>query len=383
MKLDRDKFWQGYHDAFDRYGATTQATVDALNADLDKFETETLIHGIAQFAYALATEYHETGINDNHFVPVKEGRQRAGSPGRANQDRYWNTGFYGRGKVQTTWESGYLAVGNLLDVGDLFVQNPDLLLTDNWAYEAMVAGMSHGIYRKDGRGAFTLDRMLQGDAASMQQYEDARQIINGDESTNGLLIAGYAKHFEQILTDSQLSAATVQPSPPLTPTNPVIPPDEAATSDMQIPADPAQPPINSDVDNGVPVAGPVASGGLLAQAGAVGDKLSAWQMTFGKLNPANYLPTMPTGLGTKILTIWGMIASVGLYVWHFLHNHPEVVIPATVIFVAVIAMWIDSRHRNNSVGSVPPEMINTAVASAVVAPAAAPTIQVMQTNETN
>jgi hypothetical protein len=233
LKLDRKRFWQLYHKAFDVYGPTTQATVDALNADLNKFETETRIHGIAQYSYVLATEYHETGINGNHFVPVKEGRNRAGSKGRANQDRYWLSGFYGRGKVQTTWEDKYRAIGKLLGVGDMFVKNPDLLLENEWAYEAMVAGMSHGIYRKDGRGQFTLDRMLHGDSATVHQYEEAREIINGDKGKNGLLIAGYAMKFEHILIVSQISAAaTSQDS------------DTAGTGSVS--ADTPAPPVGGD-----------------------------------------------------------------------------------------------------------------------------------------
>lgn len=194
------------------------------------------------------------------------------------------------------------------------------------------------------------------------------------------------KHDYGCSTDS----AATSPAPLAQTTDALVSPPADIQADQ-----PGTPPISNDIDNG-PIAGnssgiptgsnsladtPVASGGLLATASSYGDKLSVWQATCAKLNPANYLPSMPTGLGTKLLTIWGMIASVGLYVWHFLYTHPEVVIPATVIFIAVIAMWVDSRHRNNAKGAVPPQMINTAVAAAVASPAAPPTIQVTQTNE--
>ena len=205
MKVDRKALWNLYHKYFDAYGATTQKTVDALNAILDRFETETRLTNIAQFAYVLATAFHESGINGNHFVPVKEGRERTGAKGRRNQDRYWFTGFYGRGLIQTTWEEKYLALGKMLGVGDMFVKNPDQLLEIGWAYQALVAGMVSGIYRKDEKGRHTLRRHLKSDDASTAGYIEAREIVNGDKKKNGALIGGYAQHFETILNKSKVS----------------------------------------------------------------------------------------------------------------------------------------------------------------------------------
>ncbi len=201
MKINRQKFYAGYKKFF---GSQTQATVDALNVILDKFETEKRLKNISQFAYVLATAYHESGINGNHFVPVKEGKARVGSKvWEKYQKKYWNTGYYGRGLIQTTWREKYAAIGELLGVGDLFVRNPDLLLDINWAYEALVAGMVNGIYRSDkSKRKYTLQRFLKSDDETTENYIEAREIVNGDKEENGRLIAGYAQHFEQILRES-------------------------------------------------------------------------------------------------------------------------------------------------------------------------------------
>lgn len=339
LKLDRDKFWTGYHSAFDRYGSTTQATVDALNGDLDKFETETRVHGIAQYSYILATEYHETGINGNHFVPVKEGRERAGAKGRANQDRYWKTGFYGRGKVQTTWEEKYLAVGKLCGVGDMFVKNPDLLLENDWAYEAMVAGMTHGIYRKDSKGPFSLDRMLKGDHATLRQYEDARQIINGDEAKNGALIAGYALHFEQILNDSAASPKGVASSP--------TEDGDGGTPTVPVPPSTEQPPITHTetlaVEETTQPDGSITKT-VMAKADELGDKFQGLQSTLDKFGFSD--PDAARSKWTIIITLGKLALAPFVFIAGLYMNYPEYAVPVTVLLiVGALVIWDRSGKR--------------------------------------
>lgn len=390
MKLDRDKFWEGYHDAFDAYGPTTQATVDALNGDLDKFEAETRIHGIAQYSYVLATEYHETGINGNHFVPVREGRSRPGTPGRKNQDRYWLTGFYGRGKVQTTWREKYLAIGQLCGVSDLFVKSPDLLLENGWAYEAMVAGMSHGIYRSDGAGKFTLDRMLHGDTATLIQYREAREIINGDKAKNSLMIAGYAKHFEEILTASQTLSATALAAIPATNQNDSGSvdelPDTASPTATDEPAvDQSQDTQPPTLDNPPPpaeitapvavVASPGIFSRLWSKVDSAGDKIQNYQATLEKFQG---IPTTPSGTGTKTLTVLGTIWAGVMFVCKIIYaDRFEFLAGSVVIAIAVLYFWHRSRERNNPVGALPAAMI-AAVPSVSTDP---PSINITQTNE--
>lgn len=206
IKVNRDKFWELYRKSFGAYGAVTQDTVDALNDILDRFETEKRLKFVSHYAYVLATSFHETGVDGHHFKPVKEKRERASSPRRANQDRYWLTGFYGRGQVQTTWEENYRKLGKALGVGELFVQNPDLLLTAEWSYESLVYGLSTGMYRKDASGPKKLGRYLKEDDASVEDYVRTRDCVNGDIKKNGLLIANHAEKFENILFRSEASS---------------------------------------------------------------------------------------------------------------------------------------------------------------------------------
>lgn len=205
MIINRKQFWKLYRSEFS--GTLPQQTVDGLNYFLDRFETETRIKLIPEFAYVLATAYHESGkaqlINGVkvlvRFQPVKETRERSNSPRRANQDRYWLTGFYGRGFPQTTWERNYLKSGQALGLGDLFVKNPDLLLQPKYAYDAMIICMVKGLY--------TGKKLSDYINSKITDYKNARRIINGTDKA--VLIAGYAKTFEQILKGSN-SASGVE-----------------------------------------------------------------------------------------------------------------------------------------------------------------------------
>lgn len=263
IKVDRQKFWQGYHKSFDAYGPTTQATVDSLNFILDRFETEHRLKNIPQFSYCLGTWYHETGIDGNHFVPVRE--KKAGPRSevwRKYQSKYWNTGFFGRGLDQTTFEENYLKAGKALGLGDAFVKNPDLLLKIEYAYDGAVSGMVSGRYRADkNKQRYSLPRFFKDDDATLQEYFDARDIINGDKNRvvngkkNGILIAETAEKFENLLRRTmigQISAvAGSQPDKPAIPTAGLASDDQAgATEDPQPPTnnEPPQEPGQTIVD---------------------------------------------------------------------------------------------------------------------------------------
>lgn len=202
--VDRKRFWNLYRAEF---GESPQLTVDGLNFFLDRFEVENRLKGIPQFAYVLSTAYHESGKNRwvngekvfVRFQPVKETRERSDSPRRANQDRYWNTGFYGRGFPQTTWKRNYLASGEALGLGDKFVKNPDLLLEPQYAYDAMIICMARGIYTGKSLSNYISD--------TGKDYEEARRVVNGQDRAP--LLAKYARAFEQILRDSKTSTATL------------------------------------------------------------------------------------------------------------------------------------------------------------------------------
>lgn len=87
-------------------------------------------------AYVLST-----AENESQFKPIREYRGRTLT---RDQQRYWHTGFMGRGMIQLTWRSNYVRVGKNLGI-DL-VNNPNLLLTYPVAIASLVIGMRDGWY---------------------------------------------------------------------------------------------------------------------------------------------------------------------------------------------------------------------------------------------
>lgn len=116
---------------------------------------------------ALGTVKVETG----RFSPLQELRA---SPNRqpelyAAQNRYWSSGYFGRGFIQLTWEQNYRDYGKALGL-DLLGQ-PDL------AKDPKVAARVLALYFK---------RMHVDAAAEAQDWTKVRKLVNG--GTNGLQI---------------------------------------------------------------------------------------------------------------------------------------------------------------------------------------------------
>lgn len=125
------------------------------------------ITDVRQVAYMIATAWHES-----QFKPIEEIRAAPGTSLRRLQDRYWNTGYYGRGYIQLTHKSNYEKFSPI--VGKDLVKNPELALDMKTAAIILVSGMH--------KGAFTgvaLDNFFPstGDA----QWLNARKIVNGTD----------------------------------------------------------------------------------------------------------------------------------------------------------------------------------------------------------
>ena len=120
---------------------------------------------------------HETAWT---FQPINEYRAKPGTRGRANQDRYWLTGYYGRGYVQLTWKANYEKAGRALGV-DL-VNRPELALEPEVAFKILFYGMRSGWFT----GKKLSDYIRPGRA----DYVGARKIINGEDKAEQ--IASYA-----------------------------------------------------------------------------------------------------------------------------------------------------------------------------------------------
>lgn len=118
-----------------------------------------------QIAYVLGTAWHESRL-----LPAVEVRAKEGTEVWKMQQRYWSSGYYGRGFVQITWRRNYETFSRLLGV-DL-VNNPDLALQPDIAAKVLVIGMRDGL--------FTGKRLSHYFRPGRSpQWYSARQIVNG------------------------------------------------------------------------------------------------------------------------------------------------------------------------------------------------------------
>ena len=115
-------------------------------------------------AYILATAWHES-----RFTPIEEIRAKPNTKVWKLQERYWHTGYYGRGFVQLTWLDNYRLFSRL--TGKDLVNNPSDALLPDIAAKILVVGMRDGLFRS----GHTLERYINGDKTD---YLNARNIVN-------------------------------------------------------------------------------------------------------------------------------------------------------------------------------------------------------------
>ena len=104
------------------------------------------------------------GVETPAFLPVRELRaNKIRQPALwASQERYWPSGFYGRGLVQTTWEKNYRALEEA--TGIPCVADPNLLL------QPQEAAMALAHYFKANNVHI---------AAMRQDWRATRKLVNG------------------------------------------------------------------------------------------------------------------------------------------------------------------------------------------------------------
>src|SRR6185369_2732247 len=124
LHINKTKFISGFKQSFVKLNAKSEAGLSFL---IDKLNQEDRLKNIPQYAYFLATVFHESTWKGSYFVPIKEGKASSGTTTWIKyQSKYWNTGFYGRGYVQTTHETNYRNAGILLGLGsEFFIDDPD------------------------------------------------------------------------------------------------------------------------------------------------------------------------------------------------------------------------------------------------------------------
>jgi len=184
---------------------------------LDQIMADVEFTRIREIAYLLATVKGETGF----FQPVREKRA---NPQRQPdlfklQQRYFPSGFFGRGYVQLTFEDNYRNAGvkltgktvaldsccgppRAITIGpETFVKEPNLVLQPGVSYLILARGMREGWFRSRPNGArFKLSDFIKD--GQPPDYVNARNIINGDVKKNGGKFAGFANEFELALRAS-------------------------------------------------------------------------------------------------------------------------------------------------------------------------------------
>ena len=178
MAIDRQTFFNSVRMLFG--GQLKQSQVGGMSAILDEWDRRDPNGDPRWLAYMLATSFHETA---REMLPVREAYWLSEDWRRKNLTRYYP--YYGRGYVQLTWAANYAKAGSYVRA-DL-VQQPDLALRPDYAAAIMFVGMREGWFRGDAQGRrHTLARYF---GHNVNDPVGAREIINGREVKNGVLLA--------------------------------------------------------------------------------------------------------------------------------------------------------------------------------------------------
>ena len=125
-------------------------------------------HGVTmpeQVAYIVGTAWHESRL-----LCIPEFRAKPGTKVWNMQNRYWDTGFFGRGFVQLTWQRNYKKFGDLLGI-DL-VSDPDKVLEPQIGAKILVRGMRDGLFTGVGLARYFKE-------GQPPEWLNARKIVNG------------------------------------------------------------------------------------------------------------------------------------------------------------------------------------------------------------
>jgi len=217
LAFDRQRFFSAFSASIGV--ALNPGRQQGLTFLLERFERDAAFTNHRELAYVLATIHWETGRT---FAPVKEVRA---DPGRnpklyTLQERYWPSGYYGRGYVQLTWDYNYrnasqklkgevfpVGAGSVTITPTTFLEHPEFLLEPEISYRIAARGMREGWFT----GA-KLSRFIS--ASAPPDYVNARKIINGLDQAE--TIAALARRYEALLTDAEVTVAPVEVAPAAT-----------------------------------------------------------------------------------------------------------------------------------------------------------------------
>jgi hypothetical protein len=124
-----------------------------------------------QVAYILGTCWHEC-----HWKSIKERRDKPGTQVWRWQQRYWPSGYYGRGLPQLTWRKNYKKFSPI--VGYDLVKDPDKVLLVEVGAKILVFGMMNGTFTSNGLYSQTrLSKFFP--ECGEPDWIGARAIVNG------------------------------------------------------------------------------------------------------------------------------------------------------------------------------------------------------------
>jgi len=129
-----------------------------------------------KLSYMLATAWHES----RQLTSLKEIRCAPGTPCYEDQNRYWSSGYWGRGFVHLTHLDNYRKMSKRLNL-DL-VNNPVLAESPVVAADILVIGMLEGI--------FTNLKLSDFINSQITDYTSARRVVHKLDRAD--LIASYA-----------------------------------------------------------------------------------------------------------------------------------------------------------------------------------------------
>lgn len=173
-------------------GNLTQQQVDGQN-DILKVWHALKATDLRWLAYMLATTYHETAMT---MWPIEEYGKGQGQP-YGVIDPETNQAYYGRGYVQLTWRDNYQRATDELKLGGAtdLVWHPSKALDPVIAAKIMYKGMYEGWFRPPNTLPLYFNE-------TVDNPWSAREIINGDTETTGLVIVEYHDKFLDALTEA-------------------------------------------------------------------------------------------------------------------------------------------------------------------------------------
>ena len=152
----------------------TKIVHDVLSPDIDPIHIDALYMAWRQygdqidrqFCYILATVWHEC-----RFRPGPERRAHKYRQPRLwkLQERYWPSGYYGRGYVQLTWKTNYERFSRILGMN--LVADPDLVNRPHIGAAITVIGMTEGYFTGKNM-SYYLDN-------DPPEWVEARRVVNG------------------------------------------------------------------------------------------------------------------------------------------------------------------------------------------------------------